>query len=211
MEWMNQHMFRRGDNERQGESSMILFINACVRKESRTKQLADYLIAKLNERVEEVRLEDILFPVSDEAFLQKRDELISQGRFDDPMFAPARQFAEADTIVIAAPCWDHSFPASLKQYIEQISVTGITFRYNDKGMPEGLCKGSRLYYVTTAGGVIFDKAFGYGYIDFLSRFVFGIRRVKCFTAENLDLDGADTDGIMSKAKEHIDSELSDRR
>ena len=163
---------------------MILFINACVRKESRTKQLADYLIAKLNERVEEVRLEDILFPVSDEAFLQKRDELISQERFDDPMFAPARQFAEADTIVIAAPCWDHSFPASLKQYIEQISVTGITFRYNDNG---------------------------YGYIDFLSRFVFGIRRVKCFTAENLDLDGADTDGIMSKAKEHIDSELSDRR
>ena len=59
---------------------MILFINACVRKESRTKQLADYLIAKLNERVEEVRLEDILFPVSDEAFLQKRDELISQDR-----------------------------------------------------------------------------------------------------------------------------------
>ena len=29
--------------------------------------------------------------------------------------------------------------------------------------------------------------------------------------ENLDLDGADTDGIMSKAKENIDSELSDRR
>ena len=103
MEWMNQHMFRRGDNERQGESSMILFINACVRKESRTKQLADYLIAKLNERVEEVRLEDFLFPVSDEAFLQKRDELISQERFDDPMFAPARQFAGADIIVIAAP------------------------------------------------------------------------------------------------------------
>ena len=44
---------------------MILFINACVRKESRTKQLADYLISRLNDRVEEVRLEDISFPVTD--------------------------------------------------------------------------------------------------------------------------------------------------
>ena len=182
---------------------MILFINACVRKESRTKQLADYLISGLNDRAEEVRLEDISFPVTDEAFLQKRDELIALGRFDDPMFALARQFAQADTVVIAAPCWDHSFPASLKQYIEQISVTGITFRYNEKGIPVGLCKGSRLYYVTTAGGVIFDKAYGYGYIDFLARSVFGIRKVECFTAENLDLDGADVDSIMNRAKESI--------
>lgn len=105
---------------------MILYINACVRKESRTKQLADYLISKLNDQVEEIKLEDISFPVADEAFLQKRDELIGLGRFEDPIFALARQFAEADTIVIAAPCWDHSFPASLKQYIEQISVIGIT-------------------------------------------------------------------------------------
>ncbi len=190
---------------------MILFINACVRKESRTKQLADYLISRLDDRVEEVRLEGISFPVTDEAFLQKRDDLISRGRFDDPMFVLARQFAEADTIVIAAPCWDHSFPASLKQYIEQISVTGITFRYNEKGTPVGLCKGNKLYYVTTAGGVIFDQAYGYGYIDFLARLVFGIKNVKRFTAENLDLDGADVTGIMNKAKDCIDSELSDRR
>ena len=189
---------------------MILFINACVRKESRTKQLADYLISRLNDRVEEVRLEDISFPVTDEVFLHKRDELIGLGRFDDPMFTLARQFAQADTVVIAAPCWDHSFPASLKQYIEQISVTGITFRYNEKGIPVGLCKGSRLYYVTTAGGVIFDKAYGYGYIDFLARSVFGIKKAGCFTAENLDLDWADVDSIMNKAKEYIDSELANR-
>ena len=183
---------------------MILFINACVRKESRTKQLADYLIAKLNERVEEVRLEDILFPVSDEAFLQKRDELISQERFDDPMFAPARQFAEADTIVIAVPCWDHSFPASLKQYIEQISVTGITFRYNDKGMPEGLCKGSRLYYVTTAGGFIPEENHGFDYIRQLSEVFFGIKDFDLIGAEGLDIIGADVEGILAEAKKQIE-------
>ena len=52
---------------------MILFIIACVRKESRTKQLADYLISKLNDQVEEIRLEDFSFPVVNEAFPQKRD------------------------------------------------------------------------------------------------------------------------------------------
>lgn len=77
-------------------------------------------------------------------------------------------------------------------------------------MPEGLCKGSRLFYVTTAGGVIFDKTYGYGYIEFLAKYVFGIKKAKYFTAENLDLDGADVASIMNKAREYIDSELSNR-
>ena len=35
----------------------ILFVNACVRKESRTRQLAEKLLAKLGGDYEEVRLE----------------------------------------------------------------------------------------------------------------------------------------------------------
>lgn len=108
---------------------MILFINACVRKGSRTKKLANGVLSHLNEQYEEVRLEDIAFPVVNEEFLYSRDKLIGEGRFDDPSFALARQFADADEIVIAAPFWDLSFPASLKQYFEQINVIGITFRY----------------------------------------------------------------------------------
>ena len=34
------------------------------------------------------------------------------------MFDLAGQFAGADTIVIAAPFWDLSFPAALKQYMQ---------------------------------------------------------------------------------------------
>ena len=186
---------------------MVLFVNACVRKESRTKRLADYLLCRLGEPAEEVKLEDIRFPSDDEDFLRRRDELIASGRFDDPMFSLARQFAQADTVVIAAPFWDFSFPASLKQYVEQISVTGITFRYNERNMPEGLCKGKRLFYVTTAGGVIFSREYGYGYIDFLARSVFGIGKTKQFTAENLDTEGADVEAILKKAMESMDREL----
>jgi len=57
---------------------MILFINACVREESRTEVLAKALLSKLGD-YEEVKLEDIDFPKTDEAFLKKRDSLIAAG------------------------------------------------------------------------------------------------------------------------------------
>ena len=98
---------------------MILFINACVRGQSRTKRIADAFLSKVNEPVTELKLENMEFPQTDEDFLKKRDSLIAEGRFSDPMFSLARQFAEADRIVIAAPYWDLSFPAVLKQYFEQ--------------------------------------------------------------------------------------------
>ena len=88
---------------------MTLYINACVRADSRTKKLAEALLTKLSDEIMEVKLEDIDFPVTDEKFLGKRDSLIQQGRFDDDSFELARQFAGADTIVIAAPYWDLSF------------------------------------------------------------------------------------------------------
>ena len=152
----------------------ILFINACVRGESRTKRLAEKLLEKLNRPVEEVRLEDISFPVANEDFLGMRDRLVSEGSFDNPVFDLARQFSEAETIVIAAPYWDLSFPASLKQYFEQVNVVGITFRYTEEGIPEGLCKADRIFYVSTAGGIYVPTEFGFGYVKALAQGYYGI-------------------------------------
>ena len=131
---------------------MILYVNACVRKDSRTKQLAEYLLSKLDGEITEVRLSEISFPLQDESFLYRRDQLLADKRFDDPVFDLARQFAAADQIVIAAPYWDYSFPAALKQYLEQVSVIGVTFYYTPEGIPKGLCQAKGLYYVTTTGG-----------------------------------------------------------
>ena len=152
----------------------ILFINACVRGESRTKRLAEKLLEKLNRPVEEVRLEDISFPVANEDFLGMRDSLVSEGSFDNPVFDLARQFSEAETIVIAATYWDLSFPASLKQYFEQVNVVGITFRYTEEGIPEGLCKADRIFYVSTAGGIYVPTEFGFGYVKALAQGYYGI-------------------------------------
>ena len=59
----------------------ILYVNACVRKNSRTKLLAEKLLARLGRPIEEVRLEEISFPVFNEAFNDRRDRLIAQGVF----------------------------------------------------------------------------------------------------------------------------------
>ncbi len=175
---------------------MILFINACARKDSRTKKIADYLLCETSEQIEEIRLSEIEFPNADEAFLQKRDRLVLSGAFDDPMFSLARQFMKADTVVIAAPFWDLSFPAILKQYFEQINVAGITFRYSEEGVPVGLCRASKLYYVTTAGGCFFPEEYGFGYVKALAQSFYGISDVELIKALGLDIVGADEKRII---------------
>ena len=166
---------------------MILFVDACVREESRTKKLAEELLTKLDDEVTHIRLEEIPFDVTDEKYLEKRGTLIAAGAYEDEMFALARQFAKADTIVIAAPYWDLSFPASLKQYIEVINVLGLTFEYTEDGIPRGLCKAGRLYYVMTAGGNYVPEEFGYGYIKALAENFYGIKEVTLIKKTGLDI------------------------
>ncbi|MBQ6662558.1 MAG: NAD(P)H-dependent oxidoreductase [Firmicutes bacterium] len=178
---------------------LILFINACVRSGSRTKRLADRVLAKMTGQVREVRLIDLAFPAVDDAFLEKRDRLVREEAFDDPLFALARQFSQADEIVIAAPFWDLSFPASLKQYLEQINIPGITFRYTPAGVPEGLCRAHSLTYVTTAGGFFVPEEYGFGYVEALARNYYGIPDVRYIQAAGLDIEGADPEAILREA------------
>ena len=180
----------------------ILFINACVRPESRTYDLAKTLLSQFEGQIEELRLIDEELPHLTNELLKKRDALIASGNSDDPMLRYARQVAEADTVIIAAPYWDLLFPATLRNYIEQICVTGITFRYSPEGFPVSLCKAKRMIYVTTAGGPIFANL-GYEYCKAVCEGYFGIGDCRCIKAEGLDIDDADVEAIMAKAKAEI--------
>lgn len=182
---------------------MLLYLNACVRSDSRTKRLADRLVSLRGEPVIELPLAELSFPVVDEAFLRERDRLLAEGKTDDPMFAPARMFAAADEIVIAAPYWDLSFPAALKAYLEQINVVGVTFCYTTEGVPEGLCRAKHLYYVTTAGGDVVPESYGFGYVEALAKNFYGIRDVRLIKVTGLDLVGADVEQILRAAESEI--------
>lgn len=177
----------------------ILFINACVRKESRTRRLAESIIKQLKGDVTEVKPAVATKPITNEEFINSRNKASMNGDFSDPAYEPARQFAEADIIVIAAPYWDLSFPAILKAYFEQINVLGLTFAYTAEGRPYGLCKAKRLIYVTTAGGPIISDEYGYGYVKTLAQAFYGIKDVSQVKAENLDVIGADIEQILIDA------------
>jgi len=179
---------------------MILFINACVRKESRTLRIAKRLLNTLEGEVKEVKLENVNFPIVDEKFINHREELKNAGCYDDSMFDLAKDFANAEIIVIAAPYYDLSFPATLKQYFEQINVVGLTFTYSETGMPMGLCKAKSLYYVTTAGGPIISDEYGFGYVKALANTFYGIDDVRQIKAEGLDIIGADVEEILKNVK-----------
>lgn len=186
----------------------ILYINACVRENSRTDELTQHLLKSLDGQIQTVCLTEENINPLDPVLLAKRDQLLKNGKTDDEFFSLARQFASADTIVIAAPYWDLMFPSMLKVYLENITVCGITFRYSEKGIPESLCKAQKLYYVTTSGGFIGENNFGFDYIRAVASGFFGISDVKFFSAEGLDIYGADVDKIMQEAKESMFSESS---
>ena len=174
----------------------ILFINACVRKESRTLILARELLSNLKGEINEIFLPSLNLECLTE------DRIISRLTNPDEQHL-AKQFSEANIIVIAAPMWDLSFPAFLKLYIENISIGGVTFKYTEYGI-KGLCKAKKLYYVSTSGGS-FVSDFGFDYIKALSTNVFGIKEVIKFSAEGLDIWGNDRGKIMENALKEIEN------
>ena len=186
--------------------SQILFINACVRENSRTLELARVALDRLGEDFTELKLYETALAPLDAEGMRARDTAFMAKDFSDDRFAIARQFAEAEIIVIAAPYWDFMFPAILKVYFENVTVNGLTFAYSERGIPEGLCRAKRLIYVTTSGGPIIHN-FGYDYVCAIAKSFFGIEDVRCVKAEGLDIRGADVSSIMQRAKDFAANEL----
>ena len=204
----------------------LLFVNACVNKSaSRTLRIASRLLELLKESyvIEELDLEHLDIHPLDSQRLNERLALLARGELLDPSFILARQFANANCVVVAAPYWDFGFPAMLKVYIENISVTGISYRYGERGqtvglckaerlkdyvfdeviLPRGqtvgLCKAERLYYVTTRGGLVTDEDdLGYRTLEGMGH-IYGIKDIRCMSARGLDIVTVDADAEVSRA------------
>ena len=184
----------------------LLFVNACVRGEkSRTLQLARRFLEAYQAKhpdtavTERDLCADRLQPQYPEV-LAERDALWSAGRLDQPMFDPARQFAAADKIVVAAPFWDLCFPAVLKIYLERVSVTDITFGYDEQEAMVGLCKASSLLLITTRGGNYAgtELEMGTPLLKALCT-MYGIPKFTCLDAEGLDDVRNDREAILASA------------
>lgn len=92
----------------------------------------------------------------------------------------------ADILVIGAPIYNFSVPASLKAWIDLIARVRLTFRYTDKG-PVGLLAGKKAYVLTPSGGVPVGSAvdFATPYLRHALSFV-GINDVQIIGAQGAD-------------------------
>ncbi|MGI6685211.1 MAG: FMN-dependent NADH-azoreductase [Bacillota bacterium] len=121
---------------------------------------------------------------------------------DHPVLKYAYQFAEADKYVVAEPLWNLGVPAILKAYIDYVSISGITFKYTEKG-PVGLLNGKKAVNIITRGGDYSSEPasmfeLGDRYIRTIFGF-FGITDYTTIAADNLDVQGQDVEKIVAEA------------
>jgi FMN-dependent NADH-azoreductase len=99
--------------------------------------------------------------------------------------ALVQELQDADIIVIAAPVYNFSIPASLKAWIDMVARAGLTFRYSEDG-PVGLLQNKKAYLVLASGGTPIgsDIDFASGYLRHVLGFI-GIDDVTIIAAERL--------------------------
>lgn len=183
----------------------LLFIDCCISQRGDTSRTATlcrafldaYRAAHPETQVETVDLKTLDLRPFDRPALDARDALRTAGEFGAPVYDLARQFREADHILVGAPFWDLSFPAVLRIYMEYISANGLTYYYDDTGC-HGNCRGSRLAYLTTGGDVEGADTLGALYWKQLCQ-MFGIGRFDYVFAGGLDLDPAQTPTLLDAA------------
>ena len=184
----------------------VLFVDCCISQrgeESRTRKLAEtyletYLKYHGEAELDIIPPEELLsLPPFDVEMLEEREALAQSGRFDDQVFDLARQFREADAIVVAAPYWDMSYPAALKTYIEHISAVGLTYHYEMDGV-HGDCRAEHLVYLTSGGDFEHEDSIGVMHWRQLCK-LFGIDRFEYVFAGGLDIDPAMTPELLEGA------------
>ncbi len=185
---------------------MLLFVNGCLRDASRTERLARrYLTRRAYAGdVVEVRLAELEVDPLDatgRSPIAAYDEGVLTGCHAHPLFDHAKQFAQADEVVIAAPLWNYGIPAKLHAYLELVCSQGVTFDIDEAGAYVSLCHIERLTFVTTAGGARPDASddHAFGYVRTLAERFWHVPQVSCVAAWGLDAPGADISSLLAQA------------
>ncbi len=188
----------------------ILHINSCIRGRgnSRTLRLYDYFIERYKKanscEVDELFLGDKDIPYLNLEQLKIRDEFVALKDFSDSMFDYAKSFITYDKIIVSAPYWDLLVPAVLKNYIEQICVSELTFKYAEKGFL-GLAKASEIIFFTNCGGYV-ENNLGVLYIKEVAKFL-GIEKFSYVSVDGLDIDPSKVDELILEGTKKIELEL----
>lgn len=188
--------------------STVLYIKANIKPEgqSRTFQISDTFIEEYKKQHPEDEIITLDLYQEDIDFLRPEDLGVLFGPKTEeskrhPHLKYAYQFIEADKYIVATPMWNLSFPAILKAYLDYVSVSGITFKYTEKG-PVGLCQNKKALYIVSRGGAYTNTSIEMGerYLKTLFGF-FGITDMETLVAENLDGVPEQATDIVEATKE----------
>lgn len=176
----------------------LVIIDSCMRAESRTRRILNAAREVLSTRYD-IEIIDVnaagLLPLTP-AGLEER----TSGIVPEQTLSLAKTIAAADRLVVAAPFWDMSFPATLKAFFENMSLYGVTFEDNGHTCV-GLCKCKKVMYITTRGMDIetgSPREQGSSYLMALST-LWGLGEVTTVAAKNLDY--LSTDEVEAKIEE----------
>lgn len=118
-------------------------------KDSRTKYLANRVIARLNLsdfEVVDLYQQEIPFVTS---------EIIaswSNPEGDSIALNLLEQFEQSDQLIFIYPTWNWTVPAIVKAYMDLVIISGRTFGYNSKGKSVGYLTDKRAILISTTGG-----------------------------------------------------------
>lgn len=112
-----------------------------------------------------------------------------------------QELMAADTIVIGAPVYNFSVPASLKAWVDLVARAGLTFKYTETG-PQGLLEGKRAILAVASGGtkVGSEIDFASGYLRHIMGFI-GITDVEIVAADQMMVDA---DAALANANAALD-------
>lgn len=165
----------------------ITYINACLRGgESRTKRIADALLAQLGQScdIDEIDLTSTPLRALDAEQYAKRQE----GILDPIAVDYAHRVVDSDLLIMAFPFWDMSFPAIVKVFCEHITLNGITFKSAEDGSVSGCCRAKKLIIVTTRGLELEDGSpmeQGSSYLKAIG-WLWGVNDVEVISAVGMD-------------------------
>lgn len=180
----------------------ILHLDSSIRhKESLSRQLSKLLVNQLTENfsigsVVEKDLAKGLTLIDEQwieaNFTQQQDRTLEQEETLTQSDHLVTELETADIVVIGAPIYNFTIPASLKTWIDKVARVGKTFKYTQSG-PVGLLKNKQAYIVISSGGTEIGSSHDFSsvYLKHIMGFI-GITDVKIIDASKHDLSNPDT-------------------
>lgn len=188
----------------------VLQIESSARvQDSNTRTLTQYIVERIAQPVVQRDLAQQPLPsISAEDFLDvyagtqnDRPSLQQHRALSDQLIA---ELMAADTLVVGVAMYNFGIPAVLKQWVDYVCRSGITFKYGATG-PVGLTGIKRAFIVTASGGTPIgaDADYASGHIAQICRFI-GVEEIIHVHASGSK--GA-PEQVIAQAKQQIDNAL----